>query len=121
MHDRNRLVPTFWLASALVVLASVLMTPIRTSGSVTGSPRHDCLCRDLALPSGPTTPHLGAPLTTDAVNRVNALPAEDEEQDRADALDEPRVSFLIPCSFRKVPGRQSIAPRTLLSLYPLRC
>jgi hypothetical protein len=36
-------------------------------------------------------------------------------------MEEPRVSFLIPWSFRKVPDRQSIAPRSILSLYPLRC
>ena len=60
-------------------------------------------------------------MTTYALLEVDALPTESEEQERADALDEPRVSFLIPCSFCKVPDRQSIAPRSILSHYPLRC
>jgi hypothetical protein len=60
-------------------------------------------------------------MATEPVLQGNALPSEDEEQDGADALDEPRVAFLIPSSFRKVPDRQSIAPRSILSLYPLRC
>ena len=60
-------------------------------------------------------------MATDAVLQVDALPSENEEQDRADALDGPRVSFLIPYSFRKVSDRQFIAPRSILSLYPLRC
>ena len=60
-------------------------------------------------------------MATDAVLQVNALPSEDEEQDRFDALDEPRVSFLIPHSFPKVPDSQLIAPHSILSLYPLRC
>jgi hypothetical protein len=60
-------------------------------------------------------------MATDAVLEVDVLPPESEEQDRADALDEFRVSFLIPCSFRKVPDRQVIAPRSILSFYPLRC
>jgi hypothetical protein len=62
-------------------------------------------------------------MATDAILQVNALPSdnEEEEQDRAVALDEPRVSFLIPCSFRKVPDRQLIAPRSILSFQPLRC
>ena len=64
---------------------------------------------------------VGRLMPTDAVLEVDALPSESEERERADALDEPRVSFLIPCSFRKVSDRQLIAPRSILSLYPLRC
>ena len=60
-------------------------------------------------------------MATDAILEVNALRSENEEQDGADGLDEPRVSFLIPCSYRKAPDRQLIAPRSTLSLYPLRC
>ena len=97
------------------------LPPIRTSGFVTVSSRPDCLRRNFALPPGQPTTRLSAAMATDAVLEVNALPSENEEQDRADALDEPRVSFLIPCSFRKVPDRQLIAPRSILSLYPLRC
>jgi hypothetical protein len=59
-------------------------------------------------------------MADDAVVEVKALPSENEEQD-ADALHEPQVSFLIPWSFRKVPDRQLIAARSILSLYPLRC
>jgi hypothetical protein len=121
MPDRKSLVSTLWLTSSLALLASVLVVPIRTSGFVTVSSRSDCLGRYFAPPPAQPTTRLSAATATDAVVRVNALPSENEEQDRADALDEPRVSFLIPCSFRKVPDRQSIVPRSILSLYPLRC
>ena len=60
-------------------------------------------------------------MATDAVRQVNALPSENDEQDRADPLDESRVTLLIPRSFRKVIDRHLIAARSILSLYPLRC
>ena len=60
-------------------------------------------------------------MAKDAVLRVIALASEDEEQDQVDALDEPRVSFLIPCSFRKIRDSRLIASRSIPSLYPLRC
>ena len=121
MPDRKNLVSMLWLASSLALLASVPVAPIRTSGLVTDAPRPDCPRRNFALSPGEPTTHLSAGMATDAVLEVNALPSENEELDWADALDEPRVSFLIPCSFRKVPDRRLIAPRSILSLYPLRC
>jgi hypothetical protein len=119
--DRKSLVFTLWLTSSLALLASVLVAPIRTPGFLTVSSWPDCLGCNSALPPGQPTTRLSAAMATDVVLQVNALPSENEEQDRADALDEPRVSFLIPCSFCKVPDRQSIAPRSILSHYPLRC
>jgi hypothetical protein len=121
MPDLRSLVSTLWLTFSLALLASVLVVPLRTSGFVTVLSRPDSFHRNFALPPGQPTIRLSAAMATDAVLEVNALPSENEEQDRADALEEPRVSFLIPCSFRKVPDRQLIAPRTILSLYPLRC
>ena len=121
MPDRKSLVSTLWLTSSLALLASVLVAPIRTSGFVTVSSRPDCLRRNFALTTGQPTTRISAAMATDAVLQVKALPSENEDQDRADALDERRVSFLIPSSFRKVPDRQLIAPRSILSLYPLRC
>jgi hypothetical protein len=121
MPDRKSLVSTFWLMSSLAVLASVLVAPIRTSGFVSVSSRPDCVRRNFALRPVQHSTRLSAAMATDAVLQVNALPTENEEQDWADPLDEPRYSFLIPCSFRKVPDRQLIAPRSILSLYPLRC
>jgi hypothetical protein len=121
MPDRKSLVSALWLTSSLALLASVLVAPIRTSGSVTVSSRPDCLRRNFAVLPGQSTTRLSAAMNTDVVLLVNALPSGNEEQDGADALDEPRVSFLIPCSFRKIPDRQLIAPRSVLSLYPLRC
>jgi hypothetical protein len=123
MPDRKSLVSTLWLTSSLALLAWVPVAPIRTSGFVTVSSRPDCLRRHFALPPGQPTTRLRAAMATDAVLQVNALASlnEEEEQDRAVALDEPRVPFLIPCSYRKVPDRQLIAPRSILSLYPLRC
>jgi hypothetical protein len=121
MPDRKRLISTLWLTSSLALLASVLVAPIRTSEFVTVSSRPDCLRRDFALPPGQPMTRLSAAMATDAVREVDALPSENEEQERADALEEPRVSFRIPCSFRKVSDRQLIAPRSILSHYPLRC
>lgn len=121
MPDRKSLVSTLWLTSLLALLALVLVAPIRTSGFVTASSRPDCHRRDFALPPRQPTTSLSAVMATDVVLRMKALPFDPEEQDRADALDEPRVSFPIPCSFHKIPNRRLIAPRPVLSLYPLRC
>ena len=93
----------------------------RASRFVTVSSRLDCLRRDFGLPPGQFTPRFTKATAADAVLELDALPSESNEQERADALDEPRVSFLIPCSFRKVPDHQFIDPRSVLSLYPLRC
>jgi hypothetical protein len=120
MPDRKSLVFTLCLTS-LMALASLLVAPIWTSGFVSVSSRPDCLSPKCALPPGQPTTRLSAAMATDTILEVNALASEDEEQDRADALDEPRVSFLIPRSFRKVSDRQLIASRSILSLYPLRC
>jgi hypothetical protein len=121
MPDRKSLVSTLCLTSMLALLAAVLVAPIQTSGFVSVSSRPDGLRRNFALPPGQPTTCLGAAMATDAVLKADALPSENEEQERADALDEPRVSFLIPCCFPKVPDRQLSAPRSILSLYPLRC
>jgi hypothetical protein len=121
MPGGKSLVSTLWLTSSLALLASILVAPIRTSGFASVSSQLDCLPRNFAMPPGQPTTRLSAPKATDAVQDVNALASENEEQDRADPLDEPRVSFLIPCSFRKVTDRHLIAPHSILSLYPLRC
>ena len=118
MPDRKRLVTTLWLASFLPL---VLVVPDRTSGSVTGSSQPDCLSRSSAQPSSPPKTHIDAAKATDAVLQANAVPNDNEEEERADAPNEPRVSFLIPHSLRKVPDRQLIARRSILSFYPLRC
>jgi hypothetical protein len=120
MPDRKGLVSTLWLTSALALLAA----PISTSGFATVSSQLECPLREFGLPPGQPTTHFSAAMATDAVLEVNALPSENEEneeQEGADAFEEPRASFLIPCSFRKVPDRRLIVPRWLLSLYPLRC
>jgi hypothetical protein len=121
MLDRKSLVSILFLASSLALLGSVLAAPIRTSGLVTVSPRPDFLRRNFALPPVQPMTRLSGAMATDSDLQVNALPSENKEQDRADNLDEPRVSFLIPCSLGRVPDRQLIAPRSILSLYPLRC
>jgi len=121
MPVRESLVSTLWLTSSLALLASVLVAPLRTSGFVSVSPRPECLRRVFAPPPGQPSAGLSAEMAADAVLEVDALPSESEAQDRADAPDEPRVFLLIPCSFRKAPDRQLIAPRPIHSLYPLRC
>jgi hypothetical protein len=60
-------------------------------------------------------------MASDAVLEINALPYEEEEQDRADAPDDPRVSFLIPFYLPKVRDLPLISPRSMFSLLPLRC
>jgi len=117
MPARKSFFPTFWLISVV----AVLVAPFLTTRIVTASSRSACLRRNFSLPPSQLTIGLGAATATVAVLEVNALPSEDGEQDRFDALNELRVSFLMPCSFRKVPARRSIAPRSILSPYPLRC
>lgn len=119
MPDRKSLVAILCLTSSLALLASVLAAPIRSSGFT--SSRLDCLRRNFALPADQSTARLSSAMAADAVLQVAALPSESEEQDRADALDGARVSFLVPYSSRKAPDRQLIASRSILSLYPLRC
>ncbi len=121
MFNRKSLVITLWFTSSLTLLASILLAPNWTSRCFTVLSRPDSLPREFApLPDQPTI-HLAAAMATDADFQVNALPSESEEQDRAESLDEPRVSFLIPCSLRQIPDRPPIAPRSIISLYPLRC
>ena len=120
MPDRKPLVSTLWFTSALALLSSVLGAPIPMSGFATVSTRPDYVCRDFAPASGQPTTGISAAMATNAVLQVKALPSEDEEQDRDHPLNGPRVSFLIPCSFLKVPDRQLTAPHSILSRYPLR-
>lgn len=121
MPDRKSLVSTLWLTSSLALLASVLVATIRTSEFNNASSRPDGLRRDFALPPVQATIRLGAAMGTDALQQVNALSFEIEEQDQVDAPGESRITFLVPSSLPKVPDRQSIAPRPIRSHYPLRC
>ena len=95
MPDRKSLVSTLWLTSSLALLASVLVCAdpdVRRLVSVSFRP--DCLRRNFALPPGEPTTRLGAAMATDTVLQVNALPSENEEQDRADPLG--RASSFLP-------------------------
>ena len=121
MPDRQSFGSTLWVTLSLVVLATVLVASFRTAACVTISSRPDCLRHNFALPLGQPTTCLSAALNADAVLQVNDLPAENEEQDRVDVRDEPRLTFLIPSSLCKMSHCQLTAPRSILSLYPLRC
>ncbi|WP_435009596.1 hypothetical protein P12x_000854 [Tundrisphaera lichenicola] len=123
MADRKSLVSTLWLSSSLVLLASVLFAPIPTSGVVTHSSRPESHLLHLAQTLAPGQPAtcLRAAMVSVSIFQITDLLSENEEQDRIDAPDEPRVSFLIPYSFRKNLDRQLIAPLSITSLYPLRC
>jgi len=121
MPDRKSLVSMLWFTTSLALMASVLAEPVWTSGPFTVSSPSDSLNRHFALLQGQPTTCLSAARTTNDVLQVNALPSENEEQDRPDAPGRSRVSCLIPCSYHKVPDRPLIAPRSILSLYPLRC
>lgn len=118
MPDWKHLISTIGLTS---LLALVLVVPIRSPGSVSDPSRPVCLNNSFAPPPSHSTARLGETSATDAVQKLKALPSENEGEEGADALDEPRVSFLSFRTFRKVPDRRLIAPRSILSLYPLRC
>lgn len=121
MPDRKNLVSKFWLLSSLVLLALVVIAPIRTSRFATAASRPDGHRRNLGLPAGHPTARLHAATDADVDLLRNDLSSESEEQDWVETLDEPRVSFIIPCSFRTDSDRRLAAARSLLSLHPLRC
>jgi hypothetical protein len=121
MPDRKHLVSTLKLTSSLALLALVLVVSVRLSGLVTPSPHPDSLRNDFTLAAGQPKTCLGAATTTDAVPKIKALPSENEEEEGVNALVGPRDSFPSFCSFRKIPGRRLIVPRSIPSLYPLRC
>ncbi|WP_422931539.1 hypothetical protein [Singulisphaera sp. PoT] len=121
MPDRKSLVFTLWLTSLVALLASILLAPVPTSAFITVTSQPDCPHRHCSLCPGPSTSSFSAAMATDVVRQVTALPFEIEEQDRTDILDEPRVAFLVLSFFRKDLDRKVIAPRSILSLYPLRC
>lgn len=121
MPDRNSLVSMLWLASALILMGSAPGVPIRASGylAVASSATDDRVAFTLAQDRSPS--YLTAAKATETVLQVSALASESDEQERADAPDAARVCFLIHWSYRKITGLHSIAPRSLPSLYPLRC
>ncbi len=121
MLDRKSLVFTLWLAGSLVLLAWVLVVPDRTSRLVTVPSRPDCARRNVAVSPDQPAIRLVAGVATDAGEEANALSSEDEEEDPAVALDEPRVCFPSLGSFRTVPNRRLAARRPILAFYPLRC
>ena len=121
MPARKSLVSTFWVMSTLALLASILSSPIRTSGLVTVTSRADCFSRDRAFPPAQPTTRISSATSTDADPPVSALMIENEEQDWIDALDRPQVSCLVVGYYRKLLDPPFIALRSVLSLYPLRC
>ena len=121
MPGRKSLVCTLWLLPSLMLLAWVLVAPTRKSGLVAVSSQPDSQRNTLAGPRAEPSTRLRAGMAGDDATQVDAFACEDEEQDRVDDLIEPRASFLITCSSRKLPARQSILPRSVLSHYPIRC
>ncbi len=121
MTIRKSFVPTLWVILALALLASVLGPSSRATAAATAT-RIASLRRDFTLPPTQPTTRFKAATDPDSVVPVDDFSSdENEEQDWADALDEPLVSLLSPYSCRKVPDRQLISPHSILSLYPLRC
>jgi len=121
MPDRKRLGTILGIASTLVLLAFVLVASARVSRFVAASSRPDTSRSHLTLPPAEPTIYLSEATDTDSVPNLKALTSEDKEEDGADALIEPRASLLSLCSFREVPERQLVVPRSIPSLYPLRC
>lgn len=121
MPGRKSLIDTLWLLFSLAFLAWVLIAPNRNCGWVAVSSRPNCHRGDFARPQVEPTAHLRVGMADDAVPDGNALAWEDEEQDRVEALNEPRASLLITGSLRKVLTHRVISPCSILSHYPIRC
>lgn len=120
MLTRKSLVSALWLTCLLTM---ALVAQIWASGFVGDTSRPDSFRRTLALLPNQLTPQFSAVVSTEVVLQVNALLSEEEEQEQdwADALDVPRVSFQIPSSLHNILDGQSLAPCSILSRYPLRC
>jgi hypothetical protein len=122
MPDRKRLVATLGLAASLMLLVPVLVASIRSSGFVAISARPDCLLSKIILTPGQSTTCLSIPKATVPIRELKALLSKNEgEEEEADALAEPQISFLSLGSVREVPERRLIPPLSILSHYPLRC
>jgi hypothetical protein len=121
MPDRKRVAFTLGLTSSLAMLALVLVAPIRLPGTANVSSNPDCLRGVFTATPGQPTTSLSPVTAIDAVRKMKAHPSENDEEEGADALAEPQVSFLSLCSSCKFPDRRLIAPSSILSLYPLRC
>lgn len=126
MDDRKSFDTMLWLISSLTLLtivALVLVALIQSRGSVAVSPLSDCLQGNFAQRTVESTILRNALLAPDAVLKGQALASvgEDEEPRGEAALDAYQVSFLMYWSFRKAPDCRSIAIRSVLSLYQLRC
>lgn len=121
MPGRKSLIHTLWVLPSLMLLVWVLVAPTRQSGLVDVPSQPDSRRGTLAGPEAEPSPHLRAGMADDDATQADTLACEDEEQDRVDALNEPRASFLITCAFRAAPARQLILPRSIRSHYPIRC
>ena len=133
MSDRRRCGPTPRLGTTLtllVMVASVLVAPMRTHGALAASSPPDGL-PGTSVP-GNVTPAIlhSASRAPDAAPRAYGLAAKEDEQPGESALEEPRgesaleeprVSFFMSWRFRKDPDRRVVAPFSILSLYHLRC
>ena len=121
MPGRKSLVYSLWLLSLLALLAWVQLEPTRKSGLATVSSRPDYHLNHFDPTKAKPTAYLRAGMADDADLEGSALACEDEEQDRVDVPNEPRVSLLVSCSFRKAAARPVISPPSILSHYPIRC
>jgi hypothetical protein len=122
MPSRQGLTSRLWLTTTLVLLVSVVISPLRIPGLAPVSSHLHRFRRNIALTPIQFRITICAPKSTDSAPQVKAILYDnEEEEDRVDALDERRVSHEIPHFFRKVSNRPLIARRSILSRYPLRC
>jgi hypothetical protein len=121
MPDPKCPATTTGLALALALLALMLVVSSQVSGLAPVSTHSDYLRKDFARSAGPPTIRLGPALATESIRKIKALPSANEEEEGAEALVEPRVSFRVFSSFSQALERHRIVPRPLLSPYPLRC
>ncbi len=121
MPNRKILISTLGLASSLVFLAIFILAPSQSLRFVAFSAPSESTIANSSSDTRQPTSFLSTAISPESVLVVDALRSETEEQDLADPLDEPRISFLNPRSFRNDTDRQLIVPRSILSHYPLRC
>ena len=120
MLERQSLVFTLWLA-CLLLLASTVLVPARAMGPAAASSSPDRLRLNFTPPPHQPPHCLTSAMEGESNPQAVAFSPENEEQDGSEARPEPRVSSLIPCAIQKISNLASIAPRSSLSLYPLRC
>lgn len=122
MPDRTYLAPALWFSVALALLASLLVSPIRTSGSHTVSSGSVASQASTLSSLDLTPPYFSTvPVGVVAMSRDKCLSSMGE-QEGSEVLDLPRAcAFFFACEYRWTCNRALRIPLPNLSHFPLRC